>query len=254
MELVAASVACVSSHESTGQGNGRVALVTGASRGIGAEIAGQLVARGYRVAGTSRSGEAPQGVLGIAADVTEGEQLEAAFARIEAELGQVEILVANAGITRDGLLMRMSDDDWDEVIATNLTGTFRLVRRAIRTMMRARFGRIVMMSSVTAFIGSPGQVNYASSKAGLVGMARSVAREYGGRGITCNVVAPGFISTEMTDALPDELKDDYLARIPAKRFGSTEDVAGAVRYLCSDGAGYVNGAVLPVDGGMSMGH
>ena len=227
--------------------------MTGASRGIGADIATRLLNAGYRVAGTSRSGSAPRGVLGIAADITKPDDVESAFARVENEYGTVEVLVANAGITRDMLLMRMSDEDWDEVLATNLTGTFRVVRRATRAMMRARFGRIVMMSSVSAYVGSPGQVNYSASKAGLIGMTRSVARELGGRGITCNVVAPGFIATDMTDELSDEVKQDYLARIPAKRFGQTSDVAHVVEFLCSDAAGYVTGAVIPVDGGLGMG-
>lgn len=233
---------------------GRVALVTGASRGIGAEIAVQLTKAGYRVAGTSRSGAAPQGVLGISADITDPEQIEAAFAHVEEEFGPVEVLVANAGITRDMLLMRMSDDEWDDVLATNLSGTFRVVRRAIRKMMRARFGRIVLMSSVSAYVGSPGQVNYAASKAGLIGMSRSIAREYGSRGITCNVVAPGFISTDMTKELPEEVKQSYLERIPAQRFGETADVAHAVKFLCADESSYINGTLLPVDGGFGMGN
>ncbi len=232
---------------------GRVALVTGASRGIGAAIAQRLLDKGYRVAGTSRSGTAPQGILGIAADVTDPGQVDDAFTRVEQEYGPVEVLVSNAGITKDTLLVRMKDEDWDSVVTTNLTGGFLVVRRAARSMMRKRFGRIVLIGSVVASIGSPGQVNYAASKAGLIGIARSVARELGGRGVTCNVVAPGFIATEMTQDLNDELRAEYLRRIPAGRLGEVGDVANAVEFLCADAAGYLTGAVLPVDGGMGMG-
>ena len=233
---------------------GRVALVTGASRGIGRGIAASLHAAGYRVAGIHRSGDVPEGVLGVPCDITDPEQVETAFVTIEERLGPVEILVANAGITRDNLLMRMSDDEWSAVIDTNLTGTFRLIKRATRTMMRKRFGRIVLVGSVVGLLGSPGQVNYAASKAGLVGIARSVARELGGRGITCNVVAPGFIETDMTSVLPEETVKGYQQRIPAGRLGSVADISAAVAYLAGDGAGYVNGAVIPVDGGLGMGH
>ncbi|HEX2856749.1 MAG TPA: beta-ketoacyl-ACP reductase [Propionibacteriaceae bacterium] len=233
---------------------GRVVLVTGASKGIGRGIAAAMHAAGYRVAGTYRSGDVPPGVLGVACDITDPAQVEAAFSAVEAEFGPVEILVANAGITRDNLLMRMSDDDWSAVVDTNLTGTFRLIKRATRTMMRKRFGRIVLVGSVVGLLGSPGQVNYAASKAGLVGIARSVARELGGRGITCNVVAPGFVETDMTAVLPEDTIAGYLERIPAGRLGSVGDIAAAVAFLASDAAGYVNGAVIPVDGGLGMGH
>ncbi len=233
---------------------GRVALVTGASRGIGRGIAAFLQSAGYRVAGVHRSGDVPDGVLGVTCDITDPEQVEAAFATVEQQLGPVEILVANAGITRDNLLMRMSDDEWSAVIDTNLTATFRLIKRATRTMMRKRFGRIVLVGSVVGLLGSPGQVNYAASKAGLVGIARSVARELGGRGITCNVVAPGFIETDMTAVLPDDTIAGYRQRVPAGRLGSVDDVAAAVGFLAGDEAGYVTGAVIPVDGGLGMGH
>ena len=233
---------------------GRVVLVTGASKGIGRGIAAALQAAGYRVAGTYRSGDVPTGVVGVQCDITDPAQVEAAFAAVEQEFGPVEILVANAGVTRDNLLMRMSDDDWNAVIETNLTATFRLIKRATRTMMRKRFGRIVLVGSVVGLLGSPGQVNYAASKAGLVGIARSVARELGGRGITCNVVAPGFIETDMTAVLPDDTIAGYLQRIPAGRLGGVGDVAAAVAFLAGDGAGYVTGAVIPVDGGLGMGH
>lgn len=241
----------MNSQETPGQG--RVALVTGASRGIGAAIAQRLLDKGYRVAGTSRSGTASQGILGIAADVTDPGQVDDAFTRVEQEYGPVEVLVSNAGITKDTLLVRMKDEDWDSVVTTNLTGGFLVVRRAARSMMRKRFGRIVLIGSVVASIGSPGQVNYAASKAGLIGVARSVARELGGRGVTCNVVAPGFITTEMTQDLSDELRAEYLGRIPVGRLGEVDDVANAVEFLCADAAGYLTGAVLPVDGGMGMG-
>ncbi|SER49272.1 3-oxoacyl-[acyl-carrier protein] reductase [Propionibacterium cyclohexanicum] len=235
------------------QGNGRVALVTGASRGIGAAVAQRLLDRGYRVAATSRSGHAPQGALAIEADVTDPSHVDAAFARVEQEYGPVEVLVSNAGVTKDTLLVRMTDEDWSGVIDTNLTGSFLVVRRAARSMMRKRFGRIVLIGSVVAGLGSPGQVNYAASKAGLIGVARSVARELGGRGVTCNVVAPGFIATDMTRELGDELRAEYLRRIPAGRLGEVDDVANAVEFLCADASGYLTGAVLPVDGGMGMG-
>ena len=229
-------------------------LVTGASKGIGRTIAARLAADGHRVVGTYRSGDVPEGVVGVQADITDAEQIEAAFAAAEQAHGAVEVLVCNAGITADTLLMRMCDEQWDRVLATNLTASFRLARRASRSMMRARFGRVVFVSSVVALLGSAGQANYAASKAGLVGLARSLTRELGGRGVTFNVVAPGFIETDMTASLGSEVIDGYLTRIPAGRLGSTADVAAAVAFLASDGAGYVSGAVIPVDGGLGMGH
>lgn len=228
--------------------------MTGGSKGIGRAIAEAFRDAGYRVAATYRSGGVPDGVLGVVCDITDQGQVDAAFETVEKELGPVEVLIANAGVTKDTLLMRMSDDDWDTVIDTNLTGTFRVVRRASRPMMRARFGRVILISSVVALLGSPGQINYSSSKAALVGMARSLTRELGVRGVTCNVVAPGFIETDMTAGLGDDLIADYKKRIPAGRLGSTDDIAAAALYLASDQAGYVSGAVLPVDGGMGMGH
>jgi 3-oxoacyl-[acyl-carrier protein] reductase len=232
----------------------RVVLVTGGSKGIGHGIAAQLAEAGHRVAATYRSGEVPQGVLAVQCDVTDPEQVEAAFAQVESALGDVEVLVANAGITRDTLLMRMSDEDWDQVIATNLTGAFRVARRAARPMIRGRFGRIVFISSVVGQMGSAGQVNYAASKSGLVGMARSLARELGSRGVTANVVAPGFIETDMTAELGDDLVKKYAEQIPLGRLGSVADIAGTVEFLASDAASYITGAVIPVDGGLGMGH
>jgi NAD(P)-dependent dehydrogenase (short-subunit alcohol dehydrogenase family) len=235
-------------------GTPRSALVTGASKGIGRSIASRLAASGYAVTGTYRSGGVPDGVLAVNADITDPDQLEAAFAAAEQAHGPVEVLVCNAGITADGLLMRMSDDQWDSVIATNLTASFKLVRRASRSMIKGRYGRIVFVSSVVALLGSAGQVNYAASKAGLVGLARSLTRELGARGITVNVVAPGFIETDMTAALDKATIEAYEKRIPAARLGSTDDVASAVEFLVSDAAGYISGAVLPIDGGLGMGH
>jgi NAD(P)-dependent dehydrogenase (short-subunit alcohol dehydrogenase family) len=235
-------------------GTPRSALVTGASKGIGRSIASRLAASGYAVTGTYRSGGVPDGVLGVQADITDPDQLEAAFVAAEQAHGPVEVLVCNAGITADGLLMRMSDDQWDSVIATNLTASFKLVRRASRSMIKGRYGRIVFVSSVVALLGSAGQVNYAASKAGLVGLARSLTRELGARGITANVVAPGFIATDMTAALDQATIEAYEKRIPAARLGSTDDVATAVEFLVSDAAGYISGAVLPIDGGLGMGH
>ena len=209
---------------------------------------------GYRVAATYRSGGVPDGVLGVACDITDPGQVDHAFDTVEAELGPVEILVANAGVTKDTLLMRMSDDDWQQVIDTNLTGTFRVVRRASRPMMRGRFGRVILISSVVGLLGSAGQLNYAASKSALIGMARSLTRELGSRNVTANVIAPGFIATDMTAVLDEATIADYTRRIPAGRLGAVDDVAAAALYLASDAAGYVSGAVLPVDGGLGMGH
>jgi 3-oxoacyl-[acyl-carrier protein] reductase len=228
--------------------------VTGGSKGIGQGIAARFAQAGHRVAATYRSGGVPNEVLGVQCDVTDPPQVEAAFAQVESNLGNIEVVVANAGITRDTLLLRMSDEDWDQVIATNLTGAFRVARRAARPMIRARFGRIVFISSVVAQLGSAGQVNYAASKAGLVGMARSLARELGSRGVTANVVAPGFIETDMTAELGEDLMKKYAEQIPLGRLGSVDDVASAVEFLSSDAAGYITGALIPVDGGLGMGH
>jgi 3-oxoacyl-[acyl-carrier protein] reductase len=232
----------------------RSVLVTGGNRGIGRAIAAAFAEAGDDVAVTYRSGEPPEGVLACRCDVTDPEQVEAAFTRIESEQGPVEVLVANAGITRDTLLLRMSEDDWTSVIDTNLTGSFRVVKRAARGMLRLRRGRIILISSVVGLLGSSGQVNYAASKAGLVGMARSVARELGSRSITANVVAPGFVETDMTAELPDETKADIAKAIPLGRFATGEEIAGVVRWLASDEAAYITGAVIPVDGGLGMGH
>ena len=233
---------------------GRSVLVTGGNRGIGASIAAALAADGDDVTITFRSGEPPAGLPAVRCDVTDTASVDAAFAEVEARQGPVEVLVANAGITRDGLLMRMSDEDFDAVLDTNLTGAFRCVRRASKGMIRLRRGRIVLISSVVGLYGGPGQANYAASKAGPVGLARAVTRELGGRGITANVVAPGFVETEMTAVLPKEQRDSYLEAIPAKRFATAQEVAGVVRFLASDDAAYISGAVVPVDGGLGMGH
>ncbi len=232
----------------------RSVVITGANRGIGRAIAERMVADGHRVATIFRSGELPDGVFGAVGDVTDTAAVDAAFTAIEAHQGPVEVVVANAGITRDQLLMRMSDEEFDAVVSTNLAGAFRVARRASKGMIRGRFGRIVLISSVVALYGGAGQVNYGASKAGLVGMARSITRELGGRGITANVVAPGFIDTDMTAALPPAQQDRYREAIPAGRFGSPADVAAAVAFLASDDAAYVSGAVIPVDGGLGMGH
>ncbi len=232
--------------------------MTGGNRGIGHAIAQAFHANGDQVAVTYRSGEPPEdlpeGLLWVRCDVTQQESVEAAFAEDEAAHGPVEILVANAGVTADTLLLRMSEDDWSTVIETNLTGSFRVAKRAAKGMLRLRRGRLIFISSVVALLGSAGQVNYAASKAGLVGMARSLARELGSRSITANVVAPGFVETEMTDVLPDETKAQYQAQIPLQRFASVAEVAGVVQWLGSDAAAYVSGAVIPVDGGLGMGH
>jgi 3-oxoacyl-[acyl-carrier protein] reductase len=232
----------------------RTVLITGGNRGIGRAIAEEMILAGHRVAVTARSGEGPTGSLTAIADVTDAESIDRAFTEVEAALGPVEVLVANAGITRDTLLMRMSEDDFTAVIDTNLSGAFRVVKRASKGMIKARFGRIILVSSVVGLLGSAGQVNYSASKSGLIGLARSVTRELGGRGITANVVAPGFIETDMTAELPAEQQEAYLKQIPAGRFASPTEVAKAIAWLASDDAGYISGAVIPVDGGLGMGH
>ena len=232
----------------------RSVLVTGGNRGIGRAIAEAFLAQGDEVAITSRNGEAPAGAFAVACEVTDPDSVDAAFAAVEEHQGPVEVLVANAGITRDTLLLRMSDEDWSAVIDTNLTGSYRVAKRAAKGMLRLRRGRIVFISSVVGLLGSPGQVNYAASKAGLVGMARSLARELGSRSITANVVAPGFIETDMTAVLPEEQQQAYRDQIPLGRMGSTAEIASAVTWLASDDTGYVTGAVIPVDGGLGMGH
>lgn len=232
----------------------RVVLVTGGNRGIGKSIAETFISAGYKVAVTVRSGEGPSGALSVTADVRDGSSLDSAFAEVEEKLGPVEILVANAGITKDTLLMRMTDEEFEEVIDTNLSGSFRVLRRATKSMIKAKFGRVILVGSVVGLLGSPGQVNYSSSKSGLIGMARSLTRELGGRGITANVVAPGFIDTDMTAELSEELQAEYKKRIPAGRFASPEEVAKVILWLASEDAAYISGAVIPVDGGLGMGH
>ncbi|MBC7724489.1 MAG: 3-oxoacyl-ACP reductase FabG [Burkholderiaceae bacterium] len=232
----------------------RTVLVTGGNRGIGFAIAEEFVALGHRVAVTARSGSGPDGSMTVSADVTDAASIDAAFTLIEAALGPVEVVVANAGITRDVLLMRMSDDDFTQVVDTNLSGAFRVVKRASKGMLKARFGRIILVSSVVGLLGSAGQVNYSASKSGLVGLARSVTRELGSRGITANVVAPGFIETDMTSELPEAQQADYRKSIPAGRFATPTEVARVITWLAGDDAAYISGAVIPVDGGLGMGH
>jgi 3-oxoacyl-[acyl-carrier protein] reductase len=232
----------------------RSVLVTGGNRGIGLAIARAFAAAGDAVAVTSRSGQAPDGIFAVACDVTDTASVDAAFTAVEAENGPVEVLVANAGITQDTLLLRMSEDDWTSVLDTNLTGAFRVAKRASRSMLRARKGRLIFVSSVVGLSGSAGQANYAASKAGLVGLARSLARELGSRSITANVVAPGFVDTDMTAALSDERRAEIVGQVPLGRYASTAEVAGVVRFLASDEAAYITGAVIPVDGGLGMGH
>jgi 3-oxoacyl-[acyl-carrier protein] reductase len=232
----------------------RTVLVTGGNRGIGLAIAQAFAAQGDRVAVTHRSGAAPEGLYGVMCDVTDSSAVDAAFTTVEAELGPVEVLVANAGITDDTLLMRMSEEQFTRVLDTNLTGAWRCAQRAATKMVRGRFGRMIFISSVVGLYGGPGQVNYAASKAGLVGLARSVTRELGTRNITANVVAPGFIETDMTAALTEGRREEILKAIPAGRLAAPSEVAAVVTWLASDAAGYVNGAVIPVDGGLGMGH
>lgn len=231
----------------------KTVLVTGGNRGIGLSIAQAFQAAGDRVAVTHRGSEVADGLLGVRCDVTDEASVDAAFSAVEAEFGRVEVLVSNAGITDDTLLMRMGEDSFNRVLDANLTGAYRVAKRATPAMLKARSGRMVFISSVVAMMGAPGQANYGASKAGLIGLARSIARELGARNITANVVAPGFIDTDMTAEMTDERRATILAGVPLKRYGAVEEVAEVVRFLASDAAAYVSGAVLPVDGGLSMG-
>lgn len=231
-----------------------IALVTGGNRGIGLAIAQRLRADGHDVVVGSRTGTAPDGLAAVTLDVSDPASIEAAFDQVEAEHGPVGVLVANAGITRDTLLMRMTDEDIDVVLQTNLAGSIRLARRALKGMLRAKAGRIVLISSVVGLLGSGGQVNYAASKAGLVGAARSLAREVGSRGITVNVVAPGFVDTDMTAELDEARRAEIVAGVPLGRYAQPDEVAGVVSFLAGPDAAYVTGAVVPVDGGLGMGH
>ncbi len=232
----------------------RTVLISGGSRGIGLACARRFAADGHRVAVTSSATPVDEpGVLAVTCDVTDPDAVEGAMARVEEELGPVGVLVASAGITRDGLLVRMGEDDFRDVIDTNLTATWRLAKRVVPKMMRARWGRIITVSSVGAYIGAPGQANYAASKAGLIGLTRSIAREYGPRGITANVVAPGPIDTDMLAALPDDARAAMAAQVPVGRIGQADEVAAAVAFLASEPAAYITGAVVPVDGGLGMG-
>ena len=228
-------------------------LVTGGNRGIGLAIAQAFAANGYRVAVTHRGSGAPDGLFGVRCDVTSADQIDAAFGAVEAELGPVQVLVSNAGMTDDTLLLRMSDESFARVVDANLAGAYRVAKRAAQGMLRARYGRMIFVSSVVALVGAPGQANYAASKAGLIGLARSIARELGSRSITANVIAPGFIDTDMTAAMTEARRAEVLANVPLGRYGSADEIAGAALYLASDAAAYVTGAVLPVDGGIGMG-
>ncbi|GAB2958932.1 beta-ketoacyl-ACP reductase [Micromonospora polyrhachis] len=232
----------------------RTVLVTGGNRGIGLAIAQAFAKQGDRVAVTHRGSDVPADLFGVRCDITDSAQVDEAFSTVEAELGPVEVLVANAGITDDTLLLRMSEEQFTRVIDTNLTGAFRVAKRASAKMLRARWGRMIFISSVIGLYGGPGQVNYAASKAGLVGVARSITRELGSRNITANVVAPGFIDTDMTAALSEERQAEIRKAIPTGRMATPDEVAGPVVWLASDAASYISGAVIPVDGGLGMGH
>ena len=232
----------------------RIVFVTGGNRGIGLSIARSFASGGDLVIVSYRSGGAPEGLVGVQMDVTNQESVNAAFAEIEEKYGVVDVLIANAGITRDGLTMRMSEADFTEVVETNLTGAFRTAQKAITPMMKQRNGRVIFIGSVVGLLGSAGQVNYAATKSGLVGMARALAREYGSRGLTFNVIAPGFVETDMTAELNPTLREKYIGQIPLGRFCTPEEVAAVVKFIASPEASYITGAVIPVDGGMGMGH
>ncbi len=233
---------------------GRSVLVTGGNRGIGLAIARSFAEQGDSVAVTHRGSGAPEGLFGVECDVTDAAAVDAAFTAVEEHQGPVEVLVSNAGITRDGLLMRMKEADFTDVLDANLTAAYRVAKRAVPRMVRARSGRLVFVSSVVGLLGSAGQTNYAASKAGLVGLARSIARELGSRNVTANVVAPGFVRTDMTAELPEERQQAILGQVPLGRYADASEIAAVVRFLASDAAGYVTGAVVPVDGGLGMGH
>jgi len=233
---------------------GRSVLVTGGNRGIGLAIAQAFAAQGDQVTVTHRGSGPPEGLFGVLCDVTDAEQVERAFTATEAEHGAVEVLVSNAGTTDDTLLLRMSEEQFTGVVDANLTGAYRVAKRAAKGMLRARRGRMIFISSVVGMTGSAGQVNYAASKSGLVGLARSIARELGSRGITANVVAPGFVETDMTAGLPDDRREAILASVPLGRYGRAAEVAGVVTWLAGESAAYVTGAIIPVDGGLGMGH
>jgi len=232
----------------------RSVLVTGGNRGIGLAVARRLAADGHKVAVTHRGSGAPDELFGVECDVTDNGAVDAAFTAVEGHQGPVEVLVANAGINADMLIMRMSEEQFLRVLDANLTGVFRVAKRASRNMIKKRFGRFIFMGSVAGLSGIPGQANYSASKAGLVGLARSLTRELGSRSITANVVAPGFIDTDMTRALTDKQQEIALQAIPLQRVGTTVEVAGVVSFLASEDAGYISGAVIPVDGGLGMGH
>jgi NAD(P)-dependent dehydrogenase (short-subunit alcohol dehydrogenase family) len=232
----------------------RSVLVTGGNRGIGLAIARAFAEQGDAVAVTHRGSGAPEGLFGVQCDVTDAAAVDRAFTEVEEHQGPVEVLVSNAGITRDGLLMRMKEADFTDVVDANLTAAYRVAKRAAAKMVRARWGRMIFISSVVGLSGAPGQVNYAASKAGLVGVARSIARELGSRGITANVVTPGFVSTDMTAELPEARRKEILSSVPLGRYAEAGEIAGVVRFLASDDAAYITGAVVPVDGGLGMGH
>ena len=231
-----------------------LALVTGGNRGIGLAIAKSLAASGHRVVITNRSGDAPIGFFSVKMDVTSTESVEAAFNEIEEKWGTPEVIVANAGITKDGLVLRMSDTDFEDVIDANLTGAFRVARRATKGLLKLKRGRLIFIGSVVGGVGAAGQVNYSASKAGLLGMARSFARELGSRGITSNVIAPGFVETDMTASLDEKRRDEIAKSVPLGRFCSAEEIAGVVSFVASKESGYITGALIPVDGGLGMGH
>ncbi len=231
-----------------------IALVTGANRGIGLAIAHSLKEAGHDVVVTFRSGTSPEGFKSVQMDVTSSESVDAAFDEIESKWGIPEIIVANAGITKDGLVMRMSDEDFESVIDANLTGAFRVARRATRGLLKLKRGRLIFIGSVVGAVGSAGQVNYSSSKAGLVGMARSFARELGSRSITANVIAPGFVETDMTSTLDEKRRNEIARSVPLGRFCSTKEIADVVTFIASPQASYITGALIPVDGGLGMGH
>jgi 3-oxoacyl-[acyl-carrier protein] reductase len=231
----------------------RTVLVTGGNRGIGLAIARAFAANGDNVAITHRGSDVPAGLFGVRCDVTFAVEVDAAFSAVEAEFGPVEVLVSNAGVTDDTLLMRMSEDSFQRVLDANLTGAYRVAKRATPGMLKARRGRMIFISSVVALLGSPGQANYAASKAGLIGLARSIARELGSRSITANVIAPGFVETDMTAELTEARRKEILGNVPLNRYGTADEIAGAALYLASAAGAYVSGAVLPVDGGLGMG-